>query len=102
MQKFAEKLGLSDAQKQRIADIRKADRERNQQLYMDARVMRQEYRQLKQANDPRAEEVKTQLQAMRPQLKSARREAHEQFLSVLTPEQRAQLEQLRAQRKQRG
>jgi protein CpxP len=101
MKRFAEKLGLSDAQKQQMSQIRKADFERNKQLYTDFRAKRQEFRQLKQANDPRAESVKGELESMKTQVTAARQAAHEQILGVLTPEQRQQLEQWRENRKPR-
>ncbi len=101
MERFAQKLGLTDAQKEQIKQIHQADFEKNKQLYTDFRSKRQEYRQLKQANDPRADEVKGQLQAMKDQVQAARKATHEQILNVLTPEQRQQLEQWRAERGQR-
>ncbi len=97
MQAFAGKLGLTDAQKQQIADIRKADFEKNNPLFTDFRAKRQEYRQLEQANDPRAEQVKSQLEAMKDQVKAARQATHQQILTVLTPEQRQQFEQWRSE-----
>lgn len=102
MRKFAEKLGLTDAQKAQIKAIHQADREQNKQLYADFRARRQEFRQLKQANDPRAEDLKVALKAMHEQIREARKATREQVLNVLTPEQRAQLDQWRARRKNRG
>lgn len=92
-------LNLTAEQKQQMKAIRAADRQQNQALYQSVRAKVAEYRQLKQANDPKADAVKADLQALRTQVKAARSAAHEKMLSVLTPEQRAQLEQLRAQRK---
>jgi Spy/CpxP family protein refolding chaperone len=102
MEAFAQKLGLSDAQKQQIADIRKADFEKNKQLYTDFRSKMREYRQLKQANDARADAVKSELDALKPQVKAAREAAHQQILTVLTPEQRQQFEQWKSEHKQRN
>ena len=53
------------------------------------------------ADDPRASEVKAQLEALRPQLEAARKQQHEAFLNILTPEQRMQLEQWKAERPSR-
>ena len=100
MQKFAEKLGLTDAQKDQIKSIFKADREKNQQLYSDFRAKRQEYHQLKAANDPKADAVKAELSGLRDQIKEARKGTHEQVLGVLTPDQRAKFDAWRAERKQ--
>jgi Spy/CpxP family protein refolding chaperone len=94
----AEKLNLTDAQKTQLKQLRETSHQQNEQLFADARAKRQELRSLTEANDPRASEVKAQLEALRPQLKAAREQQHTAFLNVLTPEQRTQLEQWKAQR----
>src|SRR5205814_2344323 len=47
MSKFSEKLGLTDAQKQQIKDIRQAERQANKALFEQFRAKRQEYRTLR-------------------------------------------------------
>lgn len=89
--RIAAKLNLTDAQKQQLKDIRTASREQNKQLYADFRAKLQEFRALKQANDPKADDVKAELKAMRPQLEAARKANREAMLNILTPEQRDQL-----------
>jgi Spy/CpxP family protein refolding chaperone len=98
-QKLAKQLGLSDAQKQQIRDLRKADRAQNHQLYAGLRSKVREYRQLRQANDPRARDLRAEIRPLRQQARAARKQFRETRLSVLTPEQRQQLEQLRPQRR---
>jgi protein CpxP len=93
--RIAAKLNLTDAQKQQLKDIRTASREQNKQLYADFRAKLQELRALKQANDPKADDVKAQLKAMRPQLEAARKASREAMLNILTPEQRDQLKAAR-------
>lgn len=93
--RIAAKLNLTDAQKQQLKDIRTADREQNKQLYADFRAKLQELRALKQANDPKADDVKAELKAMRPQIVAARKASHEAMLNILTPEQRDQLKAAR-------
>lgn len=88
-------LDLTPDQKAQIKTIRQADRAQNHALFQSFRTKAQEYRQLKKANDPNAANVKSELLALREQVKSARAETRQKVLSVLTPEQRAQLEQLR-------
>jgi Spy/CpxP family protein refolding chaperone len=88
---IAAKLNLTDAQKQQLKDIRTADHQRNQQLYADFHAKLQEFRSLKQTNDPKADDVKAELKAMRPQLQAARKASREAMLNILTPEQRDQL-----------
>jgi len=97
MEKFAQKLNLTDAQKQQIRDIHQADRDRNKQLYADFRAKLRQFRELKRAADPNADAVKAELQPMREQIKAARKATHEAVLGVLTAEQRQQLEQWRAE-----
>jgi Spy/CpxP family protein refolding chaperone len=98
MEKFAQKLNLTDAQKQQIRDIHQADRDRNKQLYADYRAKLRQFRELKRAGDANADSVKAELQPIREQVKAARKATHEAVLGVLTAEQRQQLEQLRAER----
>jgi Spy/CpxP family protein refolding chaperone len=97
----ARKLNLSDEQKAQLKQIRQTSNQANAQLFADARAKRQELRSLTRANDPRAAEVKAQLEALRPQLEAARQQQHTEFLNVLTPEQRSQLEQWKAERQSR-
>jgi len=89
--KMAAKLNLSDAQKQQMKDIRTADRANNKQLYADFHAKLQQFQALKEANDPKAADVKAELEAMKPQIKAARKASRQAMLNVLTPEQRAEL-----------
>jgi Spy/CpxP family protein refolding chaperone len=84
-----------------MKDIRTADRERNTQLYADFRAKVQEFRALKQANDPKADDVKAELKTLRPQIEAARQAGRDAMLNILTPEQRTQLEQWKAERQSR-
>lgn len=94
----AEKLNLTDEQKAQLKQLRQTSKQANGQLFADARAKRQEMRSLTSANDPRAADAKAQLEALRPQLEAARQQEHTDFLNVLTPEQRSQLEQWKAER----
>ena len=99
MAKFAEKLGLTDAQKQQIKDIRQADRQANKALFEQFRAKRQEYRTLRQNNDPNADNVKTELKSLHQQLRAAKKATRDKiYNTVLTPEQRTQIDTWRAQR----
>jgi len=95
----AAKLNLTDTQKQQLKEIHTASREQNHQLYADFHAKLQEFRALKQANDPKADDVKAELKAMRPQMEAARKASREAMLNILTPEQR---DQLKAARQSRG
>jgi Spy/CpxP family protein refolding chaperone len=97
----ASKLNLTDEQKSQIQQLRKANQDKNQQLFADAKAKRDEFRSLKKANDPGAADVKAELEALRPQLQAARQAQHEAFLSILTPEQRTQLDQWKSRRERK-
>ena len=99
MAKFAEKLGLTDAQKQQIKDIRQADRQANKALFEQFRAKRQELRTLRQNNDPNAESVKAELKSLHQQLRAAHKATRDKIYdTVLTAEQRAQIDTWRAKR----
>lgn len=92
---FASQLDLTDAQRQQMKDIRTASREQNKQLYADYRAKQQQFRALKQANDPSADDIKAELETMRPQIRAARKASRDAMRNVLTPEQLAQLKAAR-------
>ncbi|HEY2091375.1 MAG TPA: Spy/CpxP family protein refolding chaperone [Thermoanaerobaculia bacterium] len=99
MAKFAEKLGLTDAQKQQAKDIRQADHAANKALFEQFRAKRHEYRAMKKANDPNAENAKAELKSLHQQLREAHKATRDKiYNTVLTPEQRAQIDAWRAQR----
>lgn len=101
-QKFAEKLNLTEAQKEQIKQIRQNNREQNKAFFEQARQTRQELRAARQANDTaRAESLKATLKAQREQFKLIRDAERAQILTVLTPEQKAQLEAMKAERGER-
>ena len=100
LEHFAQ-LGLSDAQKQQIAAIRKADAEKNRDLYANFHAKRMEIRDLRRAGDPKAETLKAEMEAMAQQVKAARDAVHQQVLAVLTPEQRSKLDEMRSEHKPR-
>jgi periplasmic protein CpxP/Spy len=98
--RLAEKLNLTSEQKEQMKALRQRNREANQQLITDFRAKRREFAGLKKAGDPRAEEVKAQLKAIREQVHAAREATHQQVLGLLTSEQRQQLDRMRAERQQ--
>ncbi|HYC89516.1 MAG TPA: Spy/CpxP family protein refolding chaperone [Thermoanaerobaculia bacterium] len=101
-QRLAEKLNLTDAQKSQIQAIQKGFRENNAQAFENAKVLRQQVREARQANDTaRLESLKPAMEAQRTQFQQLREAQKQQILAVLTAEQRAQLEALKAERKQR-
>jgi protein CpxP len=101
-QKLAEKLNLTDAQKTQIAAISKGFREQNRATFEGSRDLRQQFREARKANDTaKLEALKPQLERQRTELQQLREAHKQQVLAVLTAEQRAQLETLKSERKER-
>ena len=101
-ERMAAKLNLTDAQKQEIRDLNQSFRENNRSFFESAHSLRMELREAKQANDTaKLESLKPQLEAQRDQMKQLHEAQRNRILAVLTPEQRAQLDALKAERRQR-
>jgi Spy/CpxP family protein refolding chaperone len=100
--KLAQKLNLTDAQKQQIRALEQQFRDQNKAFFDSARATRKEVRAAKEANDTaRLESLKPTIEAQHAQMKQLREAQRERILSVLTPDQRAQLETMKADRKSR-
>jgi protein CpxP len=100
--RMAEKLNLSDAQKQQIKDIRKASYDANKPFFDGARDLRKQFHAAKEANDTaKIESLKPQMESQRAQFKQIREAEMTKILNVLTADQRAQFEALKAERKAR-
>ena len=98
-EKLAQKLNLTDAQKQQIKDIKKASHAENAAFFQSARETWKAAHAAKEANDTaKLDALKPQLDAQKAQMKSIRKAEKDKILAVLTPEQRSTLEQLKAQR----
>ena len=97
--KFAEKLNLTDAQKNQIKAIHSETREQNAAFFQSFRETREQLREARQANDTaKAEGLKATLKSQHEQMKQIRDAERQRILSILTPEQRTQLEQMKAER----
>ena len=95
---MAEKLNLTDAQKQQMKDINKSFRAQNEAFFAQAKQTRQEFHAAKQANDQaKLDALKPAIEAQRAQLKQLEQAKRQQFLTILTPEQRAQLDAMKAE-----
>lgn len=100
--RMAAKLNLTDVQQQQIRDLNKSFRENNKAVFESARALRKEFREARRADDTaKLESLEPQLDAQRTQMKQLRDAHRTQILSVLTPEQRAQFDALKAEREQR-
>lgn len=101
-EKFAQKLNLTDAQKAQIKQIHLSSREQNKVFFEQSRATRKALREARQANDTaRLEQLKATMEADGVRFKQIREAEMAQVLSVLTPEQRAQFEALKAEGKAR-
>jgi periplasmic protein CpxP/Spy len=97
--KLAEKLNLTDAQKAQVKDIVKASRQENKAFFESARATFKDYRAAKQANDTaKMDALKPTIDANRAQMKQIRTAEEAKIAQVLTPEQNAQWQQLKAAR----
>jgi periplasmic protein CpxP/Spy len=101
-QKMAEKLNLSDAQKAQLKDLKQAFREQNKAFFQSARDTMREFRAAKQANDTaKMDALRPTLEANRAQFKQLNDAQHEKVRSILTADQRAQLDAWKAERQSR-
>ena len=95
---LAEKLGLSDAQKAQIKDIKKSTREANAAFFEQARATRKDFWAAKKAGDQaKMDSLKPTLDSQRAQMKDIRKAEMARVLSVLTPDQQAKLDALKAE-----
>jgi protein CpxP len=96
--KFAEKLNLTDAQKEQIRAIHKQTREQNAAFFQSFRETREQLREATRANDTaKADALKATLESQHAQMKQIRDAERQRVLSILTPEQRTQFEQMKAE-----
>ena len=94
------RLNLTDDQKAKIKTIRQSFMESNKPLFEQLRAKRQELRQASEGgtfNEALATQKLTEAAGLEAKLMGARFQLRQQMLSVLTPEQKTQLDQLKAQ-----
>src|SRR5262245_22487246 len=105
MQSYAfRQLNLTDDQKAKMKQIRESFAERNKPLMEQLRAKRQELRQANEGgtfNEALATQKLTEMASLEAKLMGEQHKLHQEMLSVLTAEQKAQLEQARAQFKTR-
>jgi len=101
MQSYAfRQLNLTDDQKAKMKQIRESFAERNKPLMEQLRAKRQELRQANEGgtfNEALATQKLTEMASLEAKLMGERFKLHQETLSVLTAEQKAQLEQSKAQ-----
>jgi len=101
-EKLAQKLNLTDAQKQQAKDLNQRFREENKAFFESAHATMKEFRAAKQAGDTaKADSLKNTVEQNRAHMKQLREAQRTQFLSILTADQRAQWDALKAERIER-
>ncbi|MFN2406692.1 MAG: Spy/CpxP family protein refolding chaperone [Pyrinomonadaceae bacterium] len=101
---FFKQLNLTEDQKAKIKTIRESFAETNKPLREQLRAKRQELRQANEGgtfNEALATQKLTEMASLQAKLMGQRSRLHQEMLSVLTAEQKAQLEQSKAQFKTR-
>jgi len=94
------RLNLTDDQKAKIKQSRQSFMESNKALFDQLKTKRQELRQASEGgtfNEALATQKLTEMAGLQAKLMGARIQLRQQMLSVLTPEQKTQLDQLKAQ-----
>ncbi|HWW62443.1 MAG TPA: Spy/CpxP family protein refolding chaperone [Thermoanaerobaculia bacterium] len=100
-EKLAAKLNLTDAQKQQAKDLNTRFREENKAFFQSARATMKEFRAAKEAGDTaKADSLKNTVEQNHAHMKQLREAQRSQFLSILTADQRAQFDAMKAERKQ--
>jgi protein CpxP len=101
---FFKQLNLTDDQKAKMKQIRESFAQSNKPLRDQLHAKRQELRQASEGgtfNEALATQKLTEMAGLEAKLMGERFKLHQEMLSVLTAEQKAQLEQAKAQRKAR-
>jgi len=94
------RLNLTDDQKAKMKQIRESFAERNKGLMADLKAKRQELRQASEGgtfNEALATQKLTETAGLQAKLMGERFKLHQEMLTVLTAEQKTQLEQMKAQ-----
>jgi Spy/CpxP family protein refolding chaperone len=94
------RLNLTDDQKAKLKQIRESFATTNKPLFEQLRAKRQELRQANEGgtfNEALATQKLTEMASLEAKLMGERFKLHQESLSVLTAEQKAQLEQSKAQ-----
>src|SRR5215510_7179210 len=101
---FFKQLNLTEDQKAKMKQIHESFATQNKPLRDQLHAKRQELRQASEGgtfNEALATQKLTEMASLEAKLMGERHKLHQEMLSVLTTEQKAQLEQAKAQRKAR-
>jgi Spy/CpxP family protein refolding chaperone len=99
--RLAAKLNLTDTQKQQWQAIQNDFRRDNASFFQQAKQTREEFHAAKEAGDTaKADALKPTLDSQRAQMKQLRDAQEQKLVALLTPEQKAQYDALKAQRRE--
>src|SRR3954470_22693232 len=95
-------LNLSDAQKTQWQEIRRSFHQDNRAFLDSFRQSMREFREARESNDTaKLESLRPVMQANRAQMQQLRDAQDQKLMSILNDEQKAQFEQMKAQRRRR-
>lgn len=98
-----EKLDLSVAQRAQIEQIRKSSRDNHPALMEEFRLLHEEMRAARAANDTaRVETLRARFQAKSPQMKQIHEAEMAQIMTVLNDDQKAKFKALKAEAAAKG
>ena len=98
-EQLAQKLNLSEAQKQQIKDASKSFREENKAFFDQTRETRRQIREAKEAGDTaRVTQLQATAKSQHARMKELRTAHETRIASFLTPDQRTQWDALKAER----
>ena len=98
-ERMAQKLNLTDAQKQQIKTLHENFRAQNKAFFETFRQTMKDYRAAKEANDnARINALQAQFDSQKAQMKQLRDGFDQQVSTILTPDQRTTWAQLKAER----
>ena len=98
-ERMAQKLNLTDAQKDQLKALHRSFREDNKAFFETMHQTRQEMKAARDAGDTaKVDSLKATFQSQRAQLKQLHDAQQEKFLAILTPDQRTQYDALKAER----
>ena len=97
---YAQKLNLTDAQKAQIADLDKNFRETNKAFFEAQKQTHEQFKAARDANDTaKLDALRPAMESQRAQMKQLRDAQDAKIRTILTPEQRAQFDALKAERR---
>jgi protein CpxP len=102
VERAIERLELTAEQKARIAAIRDQFKAQNESLKSELKAAHEQMRDARRDGDKaEAEQIREQMKPKMEQMRAARQAMKDQILAVLTPEQRSELEKMKAEVKEK-